>query len=123
MDVMDDRGQQHSYINGPSLGQIPARTVPIIQQPTLQPPAPSGDAMDVTPPGSAIMGPPSRTSPDNEANGLQEHMIVDDQPSSGSLATPSAAAAAAAGGGIQPKVVQTAFIHKLYRLELKRTYH
>ncbi|KAK6608583.1 HSF-type DNA-binding protein [Botrytis cinerea] len=81
MDVMDDRGQQHSYINGPSLGQIPARTVPIIQQPTLQPPASSGDAMDVTPP----------------ANGLQEHMIVDDQPSSGSLATPSAAAAAAAG--------------------------
>ncbi|EMR82736.1 putative flocculation suppression protein [Botrytis cinerea BcDW1] len=116
MDVMDDRGQQHSYINGPSLGQIPARTVPIIQQPTLQPPASSGDAMDVTPPGSAIMGPPSRTSPDNEANGLQEHMIVDDQPSSGSLATPSAAAAAAAGGGIQPKVVQTAFIHKLYSM-------
>ncbi|KAM0142943.1 hypothetical protein ACHAO1_000777 [Botrytis cinerea] len=123
MDVMDDRGQQHSYINGPSLGQIPARTVPIIQQPTLQPPASSGDAMDVTPPGSAIMGPPSRTSPDNEANGLQEHMIVDDQPSSGSLATPSAAAAAAAGGGIQPKVVQTAFIHKLYRNAVSDVFH
>ncbi|KAF7959959.1 hypothetical protein EAE96_001561 [Botrytis aclada] len=116
MDVMDDRAQQHSYINGPSLGQIPARTVPIIQQPTLQPPAPSGDAMDVTPPGSAMMGPPSRTSPDNEANGIPEHMMVEDQPSSGSLATPSAAAAAAAGGGIQPKVVQTAFIHKLYSM-------
>ncbi|KAF7942739.1 uncharacterized protein EAE97_006193 [Botrytis byssoidea] len=116
MDVMDDRAQQHSYINGPSLGQIPARTVPIIQQPTLQTPAPSGDAMDVTPPGSAVMGPPSRTSPDHEANSIPEHMMVEDQPSSGSLATPSAAAAAAAGGGIQPKVVQTAFIHKLYSM-------
>lgn len=115
MDITDDRAQQHSYINGPSLAQNPVRTVPIIQQPTLQTTAPSGDAMDVTPPGTAMMGPPSRTSPDNEMNGIQDNMMGGDQPSSGSLATPSAAAAAAAGGGIQPKVVQTAFIHKLYR--------
>ncbi|CAD6443374.1 1571b4fd-efa7-4c50-9624-74a9b27c4fe4 [Sclerotinia trifoliorum] len=114
MDIMDDRAQQHSYINGPSLAQNPARTVPIIQQPTIQTSAPSGDAMDVTP-GTAMMGPPSRTSPDSEANGTHDHMR-EDQPSSGSLATPNAAAAAAAGGGIQPKVVQTAFIHKLYSM-------
>ncbi|APA05949.1 hypothetical protein sscle_01g007190 [Sclerotinia sclerotiorum 1980 UF-70] len=114
MDIMDDRAQQHSYINGPNLAQNPARTVPIIQQPTIQTSPPSGDAMDVTP-GTAMMGPPSRTSPDSEANGTPDHMR-EDQPSSGSLATPNAAAAAAAGGGIQPKVVQTAFIHKLYSM-------
>ncbi|PQE09850.1 hypothetical protein CJF30_00010336 [Rutstroemia sp. NJR-2017a BBW] len=103
-------------MNGSSLGQNPARTVPIIQPPILQTSAPSpGDPMDVTPPSTAMMGPPSRTSPENEANGIHEHMAGGDQPSSGSLAGPSAAAAAAAGGS-GPKVVQTAFIHKLYNM-------
>ncbi|RAL61730.1 hypothetical protein DID88_002798 [Monilinia fructigena] len=116
MDLTDDRVQHHSYINGPNPAQNPARTVPIIQQPILQTSAPSGEAMDVTSPGTVIMGPPSITSPDNEANGIQDHMIGGDQPISGSLGTPSAAAAAAAGGIGQPKVVQTAFIHKLYNM-------
>ncbi|ESZ96222.1 hypothetical protein SBOR_3380 [Sclerotinia borealis F-4128] len=115
MDLTDDRAQYHSYSNGPSLAQNTARTVPIIQQPTLQTSTTSGDAMDITPPGTAMMGPPSRTSPDNEGNGIHNHMNGGDQPSSGSLATPSAAAAAAAGGS-GPKVVQTAFIHKLYNM-------
>lgn len=69
--------------------------------------------MDVTPPTSTMMGPPARTSPDMETNGVHDH-ILGDQPSSGSLAGPNAAAAAAAGAQ-QPKVVQTAFIHKLYK--------
>jgi hypothetical protein len=115
MDVSDERAHRPSFMNGSSLGQNPARTVPIIQPPILQTSAPSpGDPMDVTPPGTAMMGPPSRTSPENEANGIHEHMAGGDQPSSGSLAGPSAAAAAAAGGS-GPKVVQTAFIHKLYK--------
>jgi hypothetical protein len=41
-------------------------------------------------------------------------MVMADQPQTGSLAGPNAAAAAAAGAQ-QPKVVQTAFIHKLYK--------
>ena len=72
--------------------------------------------MDVTPPATAMMAPPSRTSPENEANGIHEPAGLGDQPSSGSLAGPNAAAAAAAGGQ-QPKVVQTAFIHKLYKYD------
>ena len=40
-------------------------------------------------------------------------MIVEDQSSSGSLATLSAAAADTAGGEIQAKAVQAAFIHEL----------
>jgi hypothetical protein len=70
--------------------------------------------MEVTPPASAMMAPPARTSPETEANGLHEHMGMGDQPNTGSLAGPNAAAAAAAGAQ-QPKVVQTAFIHKLYK--------
>lgn len=72
--------------------------------------------MEVTPPSSAMMAPPARTSPDHDTNGIQDqqHMGMGDQPSSGSLAGPNAAAAAAAGAQ-QPKVVQTAFIHKLYK--------
>jgi len=39
-------------------------------------------------------------------------MGMGDQPNTGSIAGPNAAAAA---GAQQPKVVQTAFIHKLYK--------
>ncbi|KAJ5032938.1 uncharacterized protein L3040_009527 [Drepanopeziza brunnea f. sp. 'multigermtubi'] len=60
------------------------------------------------------MAPPARTSPDMETNGVHDQMMGD-QPSSASVAGPNAAAAAAAGAQ-QPKVVQTAFIHKLYNM-------
>lgn len=60
------------------------------------------------------MAPPTRANEDTEANGIHEHMAIGDQPSTGSLAGPNAAAAAAASAQ-QPKVVQTAFIHKLYK--------
>jgi hypothetical protein len=58
--------------------------------------------------------PPARTSPDSETNGIYDQMIIGDQLNSNSLSEPNAAAAAAAGAQ-QPKVVQTAFIHKLYK--------
>jgi hypothetical protein len=91
-----------------------ARTVPILQPPVLQTSAPSPtDPMEVTPPATAMMGPPARTSEESDANGTNEHMGIGDQNAS-SLAGPNAAAAAAAGAQ-QPKVVQTAFIHKLYK--------
>lgn len=70
--------------------------------------------MEVSPPASAIMAPPTRTSEDSEANGVHEQLGLGDPPNSGGQAGPNAAAAAAAGGQ-QPKVVQTAFIHKLYK--------
>jgi len=73
--------------------------------------------MEVTPPSSAMMAPPARTSPDNETNGVHDQQVgmgMGEQPNTGSLAGPNAAAAAAAGAQ-QPKVVQTAFIHKLYK--------
>jgi hypothetical protein len=115
MDSMDDRAQRSPFLSDPELGQTTARTVPILQPPILQTSAPSpGDPMDMTPPASAMMAPPSRTSEESEANGVHDQMHVGDQPNTGSLAGPNAAAAAAAGAQ-QPKVVQTAFIHKLYK--------
>lgn len=70
--------------------------------------------MDVTSPTMATMGPPTRTSPDNEANGAHEQPGGEDQNHAPNIVAPNAAAAAQAGGQ-QPKVVQTAFIHKLYK--------
>ena len=99
-------------MSDPDPGQT-ARTVPILHPPILQTSAPSPtDPMDVTPPATATMGPPTRTSEENDANGTHESMGIGDNPSS--LAGPNAAAAAATGAQ-QPKVVQTAFIHKLYK--------
>ncbi|KAH7370558.1 HSF-type DNA-binding-domain-containing protein [Rhexocercosporidium sp. MPI-PUGE-AT-0058] len=97
--------QQSPFMSDTDPSQTTTRTVPILQTPTLITSAPSPQG------ASAMMGPPSRTSPDMEANGVQDHMM-EDQPLTGSLAGPNAAAAAAAAGG--PKVVNTAFVHKLY---------
>lgn len=70
--------------------------------------------MDITT-STIPMGPPSRTSPEDDANGMNEQMGMA-QMDHGHLNIqgPNAAAAAAAGAQ-QPKVVQTAFIHKLYK--------
>lgn len=118
MDPTDQRAQRGPFMNEPDPAQTTARTVPIIQPPVLQTSAPSpGDPMEVTPPSSAMMAPPARTSPDNETNGVHDQQVgmgMGEQPNTGSLAGPNAAAAAAAGAQ-QPKVVQTAFIHKLYK--------
>lgn len=109
-----ERAQQSPFLSDPDPSQM-VRTIPILQPPILHTSAPSpGDPMEVTPPSSAMMAPPVRTSPEGEANGAHDHMMMSDQPHTGSLAGPNAAAAAAAGGQ-QPKVVQTAFIHKLYK--------
>lgn len=116
MDTTDERAQRGPFMGDTQPDQTTARTVPILQAPIIQTSAPSpGDPMEVTPPATASMAPPARTSPDTEANGVHDHMMMGDQPSSGSLAGPNAAAAAAAGAQ-QPKVVQTAFIHKLYNM-------
>ena len=67
--------------------------------------------MDVTPPTSATMGPPVNSSPEMDGGPMSTTNGVGDL-GMGSISTLGAAAAAAAQ---QPKVVQTAFIHKLYK--------
>lgn len=76
--------------------------------------------MDLASPRTAPMGPPLKSNEEHESNGNYENMGMNDQHHTGNLGAPSAAAAglAVTGGpnGQQPKVVQTAFIHKLYKL-------
>jgi hypothetical protein len=115
MDLADERPRGSPFSSDSDPRQT-SRTMPLRQPPLVKtsPPSP-GDPMDVTTPTTATMGPPARTSEEAEGNGISEHMGAGDQPSTGTLATGPSAAAAAAAGAQQPKVVQTAFIHKLYK--------
>ncbi|KAK8037057.1 hypothetical protein PG991_001371 [Apiospora marii] len=99
-----------------------ARTVPIIntsQTPIIKTSAPSenGDPMEITTPTKDSSGRGSSKSPDGEGSGSAERHTngnSNDQISSASSSMPAPAVAAAAVH--QPKIVQTAFIHKLYNM-------
>jgi hypothetical protein len=70
--------------------------------------------MDVTTPTNVSPGSAATKSPESEVNGSNEHLNHATKPEphlSGSMAAPAAAAPAVH----QPKIVQTAFIHKLYK--------
>jgi hypothetical protein len=116
MDLVVDERAQGSPFSSDSDPRHTSRTVPLRQPPIVKtsPPSP-GDPMEVTTPTTATMGPPARSSEEADANGINEHIGGGDQPSTGSLGAGPNAAAAAAAGAQQPKVVQTAFIHKLYK--------
>lgn len=100
-----------------------ARTVPIITSPTPTPtiktsaPSPAGDPMDITTPTNSSVPLPSQTSnsksPEREGLDPGERHGAASSKDQNSRAMPAPAAAAAAVH--QPKIVQTAFIHKLYK--------
>ena len=79
------------------------------------------DPMDVTPQAHGSMGPPMHSSPETDPHGhhLSNGVISDSSPGQ-SVGMGSGLSAAAATSSQQPKVVQTAFIHKLYRYEVCR---
>ena len=92
------------------------------------PAASTGDPMDVTsssipsqPIVPAMGPPPSRTSPDAGTNGANilhdQGGGMSEQNQNGSMLAPSSAGGAQGGSGQQPKVQQTAFIHKLYKYD------
>ena len=92
-------------------------TIPIISTPTIQMSAPSpGEPMEITTPTSSSAPQSASKSPDGEPNGHAELLngipkAEQQQQPSATMAAPAAAAAAVH----QPKIVQTAFIHKLYK--------
>ena len=73
-----------------------------------------GEPMDMTPsPGS--MGPPTQNSPDAEHTLGAGTTLGSDVGPMSTGQVPNGVSAAAATSSQQPKVVQTAFIHKLYK--------
>ncbi|KAK4455648.1 transcription factor SFL1 [Podospora aff. communis PSN243] len=96
-----------------------ARTIPIIT-PTIQMSAPSpGEPMEITTPTNSSAPASATKSPDSDVNinGMNERSL---QPSPGDQTHPDniimPAPVAAAAAVHTPKIVQTAFIHKLYNM-------
>lgn len=78
----------------------------------------NGDPMDTTASALATMGPPTLSSPEVEQiGGVVSGATGAGEPMNSGQPGPGAAlgAAAAVAAAAQPKVVQTAFIHKLYK--------
>ncbi|KAF2191412.1 HSF-type DNA-binding domain-containing protein [Zopfia rhizophila CBS 207.26] len=69
--------------------------------------------MDITPSTLPTMGPPVLSSPVGDRNGTSQPPNGDSDGATNGTSAPAIGAAAAAQ---QPKVVQTAFIHKLYNM-------
>jgi hypothetical protein len=99
------------------------KSIPILpsSSSTLAPPR---DPMDMTPSSTSTMGPPTLNCPPHERNGTSpsySHAHSQNQnQSNGDSGNTSpnghgAPAVGAAAAAQQPKVVQTAFIHKLYK--------
>lgn len=90
------------------------RTVPILT-PTIQMSAPDSEPMDITTPTNSSAPASTTKSPDRErdrdTNGTPSRSEAQGASSSMTMPAPTAAAAAVHG----PKIVQTAFIHKLYK--------
>lgn len=96
------------------------RTLPILPSSTQSSQSPQGDPMDVTLPTPAMMAPPAHSSPDMDQGGSATINGHGEVHSNNMLSGPGLGASAAAAAQ-QPKVVQTAFIHKLYKYVVGRT--
>ena len=88
---------QHSQADG-------VKTIPILPSAATDLHGPPSDVMDVSPSANA-----SQNSSDLQVNGDMDHTMGATNKKGASNATGAAAAVQ------QPKVVQTAFIHKLYK--------
>lgn len=91
------------------------RNIPI-QPSSTKPVEPTHeDPMDITPTASAAMGPPGHSSPEMETAGSLSNGNYGEVSHTLNGTTGNGMSAAAATSSQQPKVVQTAFIHKLYK--------
>lgn len=90
------------------------KNIPILPSTTKVVDPNHGEPMDMTPsPGS--MGPPAQNSPEAEIMAGSGHAPGMDAGLSSTGQSSNGVSAAAATSSQQPKVIQTAFIHKLYK--------
>ncbi|KAI9719771.1 MAG: hypothetical protein M1812_003259 [Candelaria pacifica] len=77
-----------------------------------------GERMDITPPTSATMAPPLHSSPENDHTMTNNHNGIgaEDVGNPNNIVGGNGLGVSAAAAAQQPKVVQTAFIHKLYNM-------
>ncbi len=90
------------------------RNIPILPSSTKVVENMRGDPMDMTPPAPTSMGPPVHSSPEMDHPGGANENFGEASHAQNIPAT-NGLSAAAATSSQQPKVVQTAFIHKLYK--------
>jgi hypothetical protein len=100
---------------------IGARTVPILEPPIIKMSAPSpGEPMDVTTPTTPSAPASAARSPETEANGNSSDRsgttTENEKPPADSGIMPAPVTTTPAPAVHQPKIVQTAFIHKLYNM-------
>lgn len=91
------------------------RHIPILPSSTTSTIFSHSDTMDVTSPASTLMGPPVNSSPEMDHDGGQNGTSQGESATTTNGVTGNNISAAAAASSQQPKVVQTAFIHKLYK--------
>ena len=99
--------------SSPGFNNHLAKSIPILPSSSASATS-AGDPMDISQSRTPPMGPPMHGSPNGDRIGEQPGSVLMDQQhlaTNGGNGQPVGAAAAAQ----QPKVVQTAFIHKLYK--------
>ena len=101
--------------SGDPQSSVEHRHVPILPSAGRSNDGTAPDAMDVTPPPTT-MGPPVHSSPEMELTPQPNDPSSHEPNASHHGAAPNGLSAAAATSSQQPKVVQTAFIHKLYNM-------
>lgn len=113
MSMPGDAYIRSPFSHGSSQG-VGQRNLPILTSSTQPVGSPQGDPMDVTLPAPVMMAPPVHSSPDMDqvaTNTSDGHGEVH----SNNMLSGTGLGASAAAAAQQPKVVQTAFIHKLYK--------
>ncbi|KAK1141408.1 Flocculation suppression protein [Aspergillus melleus] len=121
MSGLADPPSRNTGISGATDAPGKTRKLPVLSSSVPPSSAPStGDPMELTPHVSAATGagPPIHSSPDSDRAGANTAAASNGSTEAGNVnnyATPNQAIGAAAAAQ-QPKVVQTAFIHKLYNM-------
>ena len=95
------------------------RHIPILPSTTASTVFSQADMMEATSPASTTMGPPVNSSPEMDHDGTNN---IGNQGDATHLTNGGNLSAAAATSSQQPKIVQTAFIHKLYKYDSQHGY-